>query len=92
MVGQKGFALARTETEEHDVDFVEGEFGGEIEVRFAKQPGMDIGERTACMALTVDKDELCFGMVEQQAAEFTSGIVGTANNSYSDHGRGDMGG
>ena len=82
---QEPLALAVAKAEEEHVDIVEGHLAREAKVSIAVESLMHVGDEVSGIALAVDEDELCLGMVDEQADEFSCRIAGTAKYSYSYH-------
>ena len=82
---QEALALAVAEAEEKHVNIVEGHLAREARVGITVEPLMHIGDEVSGIALTVDEDKLCLGVVDEQADELSCRIAGTAKYSYSYH-------
>ena len=82
MFSKKASTLAVTKAEEDYIDLVKRQFIRKAQIGLTIESRMHIGKQIARIALTVDKDNFCIGMVEQQAAEFTRCITGTADDAH----------
>lgn len=75
MLCQEALALAVAEAEEKHVDIVEGHLAREAQVGITVEPLMHIGDEVSGIALTVDEDKLCLGVVDEQADELSCRIA-----------------
>ena len=75
MLLEELLALAMAKAEEYHVYLVEGHGVGEAEVGVAQQTLMHIGHEVARVALAVGKDDLCLGVVDQQADELAARVA-----------------
>ena len=82
---QESLALAVAEAEEEHVDIVEGHLAGKAKISIAVESLVHVGDEVSGVALTVDEDELCLGMVDEQADELSCRIAGPAKYTYSYH-------
>lgn len=75
---QELLTLAVAETEEDDINLMEGHLVGEPQVGVANKPFVHVRYQIASVALRIGKHNLCLGMIEQQADEFAASITGGA--------------
>ena len=64
-----------TETEENNVDLVEGHLVCELQVGVANESLMHVTYQITCIALRIGKNNLCLRMVKQQANQFSACIA-----------------
>ena len=79
---KEGLALPVAEAEEHHVDLVERHLIRKAQLRIANQSFVHVAHQVPCVALAVGKDNLCLGMVEQQADELTARIACSAKDPH----------
>jgi hypothetical protein len=62
------------ETEEYNVDILEGHLIGELQVCLADESFVHIANEIASIALGVGKDYFSLWMVQQQTNKFSAGV------------------
>lgn len=82
VLAEKGLALPVTKAEEKHVYGVKGHRVCEAQRRVADEPFMDVGNEVAGIALTVGKDDVGLGVVQQQAEELTARVARCTKNAY----------
>jgi hypothetical protein len=78
MLLEELFALAVAEAEENHVDILERHLVCEPQVCIADEALVYITHQIAGVALRVGKYDLCLGVVQQQADQFTACVAGSA--------------
>ena len=82
MLFHESLALTVTEAEEHDVHLVERQVGGKLQVRVAIETFMDIRHEVPGIALTIGKDNLGIGMINENTNKFAASIASGSQYSY----------
>ena len=73
------------QTKEYHVNGIEGQFIGKVQVSFAIQASVYVGQQFAGSAFAVHKHDFGFRVVQQQAAQFACCKRSSANNPYLNH-------
>ena len=81
MLGQELSTLAMPHAQEEDVDRLQRQTVGELHVRLAEQPLVDVGQQVLGVGRTVDKAYLHIRVMQQQADEFARSIACATDNT-----------
>ena len=75
MLFKECLALAVSEAEEYHVHLVKRHLVRKLQFCFAYQAFVNVRHQIACVALAIGKHNLCLGMVQQQANQFSARIA-----------------
>jgi len=79
---QELLTLAMSKAEEYHIHLVEGHLVCELQISITYQSLVNITNRVAGIALTIGKDNLCLGMIQQEANQLTSRITCSTKDTY----------